>query len=95
MKLSNEGPDLLVSANMMDCIINRSLLLKYEDAAEHIVNSDYNLDQAQFAEGVEVDFLLGVNTFEMFPHAIVSLRDNLFLVETTLKLKSKERMNHF
>ena len=36
----NEGPTLLVSANLLDHMISKSPLFKYKDAAELIVNND-------------------------------------------------------
>ena len=53
---TNVGPDLLVSANIISRIVNRSSLLRYKDASELIADSEYNPDEVQFAQGGEVDF---------------------------------------
>ena len=57
----------MLSSNVVDKTINPSPALRYQDTAETIEESAYNIEEADSDHGGKVDSLIGVNAFELFP----------------------------
>ena len=61
-----------MAAYNVEKVVNKSPKLKTKDAVDAVLSKDYDLSEGLFAQGGELDLLLGINVCEIINRYIMS-----------------------
>ena len=89
---ASQGPDIRVSANIVDCIVTPSQLINNDDPSQIISDLlNYKASEFDFFQGAEVDIFVRINAFEVYSSLIYKIDDSLFITDSKLQLEDESK----